>query len=126
MVKRATDPDRVGLSSSCNCPEYLRLNGCIHINLVERLFLDVSSPWLASLPAEGALGGFKTDFRVDQTNGRVFDTIDCSVLNETDGTGRSIIITENYILDDFPARAFGISVVVHSPYHGDWSTVTGV
>ncbi len=126
FVKRGTDPESPGFTSRCTCPEYYRLLTCIHINLVEKTFTDFSSPWVASLPAEGRVSdNLRTDFRIERMNGRVFDTIDCSVLDEWDCTGRSSIITKCYSEDDFPARAFKIKAVVHSAYHGDLATISG-
>jgi hypothetical protein len=91
------------------------------------MFIDFSSPWVACLAAEGlVLDNLRTDFRIDRTNGRVFDTVDCSVLDDWDCTGRCTILTKSYSLDDFPARAFKIKVVVHSAYHCDFATISGV
>lgn len=91
------------------------------------MFTDFSSPWVASLPHEGlvSLDNLRTDFRIDRSNGRLFDTVDCSVLDEWDCTGRSSIITRSYSEDDFPARPFKIKAVVHSAYHGDLATISG-
>ena len=101
---------------------------CIHINLVDKMFTDFSSPWVASLPHEGlvSLDNLRTDFRIDRSNGRLFDTVDCSVLDEWDCTGRCTILTKLYSLDDFPVDAFKIKVVVHSAYHGDFATISGM
>ena len=127
LLKRATDPEGPGFTYCCSCPEYDRLLKCIHINLVEKMFIDFSSTWVACLAAEGlVLDNLRTDFRIDRTNGRVFDTVDCSVLDEWDCTGRCTILTKLYSLDDFAVDAFKIKVVVHSAYHGDFATISGM